>query len=58
MNYITKNVFSKIVGFLANTSKLKLEHLKIAFRENGHFQMPHPPLIFHLCKKFEFLFIV
>ena len=26
--------------------------------ENAHFQMPTPPLIFHLGKKFEFLFIV
>ena len=36
----------------------KIFNFKSALRENTHFQMPTPPLIFHLGKKFEFLFIV
>ena len=39
-------------------SKMFYFDFKGAFRENAHFQMPTPPLIFHLGKKLEFLFIV
>ena len=44
-------------NFNISQKKVKRKFVKGALYENAHFPMPTPPLIFHLSKKFEFLFI-